>query len=208
MKLQLGCFHQGMAGWVNTDITPNLFIAKVPFAAGFLHALGVVNDQHYQWHQEGRFKGVRYLNVVKRFPFCADSFDAVYCCHMLEHLTPIQARHMFSEVARVLKPGGIFRVVVPDLERAVSLYDPSDPDRFLDAMYEHVGGSSKNSHKWMYTRASLKVFFERQGFVEVRDCPYRAGRLPDVEQIDSRPDHSIFMEGICPAKAGLGEDVS
>jgi predicted SAM-dependent methyltransferase len=117
---------------------------------------------------------------------------------MLEHLEPSQARHMFGEVLRVLKPGGVFRVVVPDLNRAVSLYDPQRPDAFLNAMYEHVGGSKKNSHKWMYTQASLIRFFEQTGFVGVQDCAYREGRLPDVEKIDSRPDGSIFVEGQRP----------
>jgi predicted SAM-dependent methyltransferase len=198
MKLQLGCFHQGLDGWVNTDITPNLFIARVPFAASLLHRLHIMNDQHYAWQKEGRFKGVRYLNVARRFPYRDHIFDAVFCCHMVEHLEPGQARHMFREVLRILKPGGVFRVVVPDLDWAVSLYDSRNPDHFLDAMYEHGGGSSKNNHKWMYTRDSLKHFFEQQGFLDVQDCVYREGRLPDVERIDSRPENSIFMEGIRP----------
>jgi predicted SAM-dependent methyltransferase len=198
MKLQLGCFHQGLDGWVNTDITPNLFIAKVPFAATILHRLGVVSDQHYAWHREGRFKGVRYMNATKRFPFKNGIFDGVYCCHLVEHLTPAQAEHLFKEVLRVLKPGGVFRVVVPDLESVVSLYDPAHPDRFLNAMYEHVGGSLKNSHKWMYTRESLEGLFVQKGFVGVQSCAYRQGRLPDVEKIDSRPEGSIFVEGQCP----------
>lgn len=202
MKLQLGCFHQGMDGWVNTDITPNLFIARVPFAASLLHRLHIMNDQHYAWHQEGRFKGVSYLNASKRFPFKNGTFDGVYCCHMIEHLTPAHAGHLFKEVLRVLKPGGIFRVVVPDLDRTVSLYDPQRPDAFLDAMYEHVGGI-KNMHKWMYTEPSLISFFEANGFVDVKRCAYREGQLPDVERIDSRPDGSLFIEGFCPEPVGV-----
>lgn len=207
MKLQLGCFHQGLDGWVNTDITPNLFIARVPFASTILYRLGVVNDQHYAWHREGRFKRVRYLNVTGKFPYRAGIFDAVFCCHMLEHLDPRQARNMFTEVLRVLKPGGVFRVVIPDLEWTVSLYDAENPDRFLNAMYEHVGGSAKNSHKWMYTKESLKRFFEEQGFVDIQNCAYREGSLPDVEKIDSRPENSIFMEGFRAKDSAGGQEL-
>lgn len=207
MKLQLGCFHQAADGWVNTDITPHLFIARVPFAATLLHRIHVVNDQHYAWHREGRFRNVRYLNAVKRFPFKDGSFDAVFCSHIVEHLDPNQARYMFGEVLRVLKPGGVFRVVVPGLEWAVSLYNPESPGIFLDAMYEHVGGSSKNSHKWMYTRASLQSFFEDQGFVDVKNCAYQEGRLPDVEKMDSRPENSIFVEGIRAKDSMKGKGV-
>lgn len=198
MKLQLGCFHQGITGWVNTDITPNLFIARIPLMATVLHRLRIMNDLHYTWHREGRFKGVKYLNVVKKFPYKDGVSEAVFCSHMLEHLDPNQAKRMFEEVFRILQPGGVFRVAVPDLEWAVTLYDADQPDRFLDAMYEHVGGSAKNSHKWMYTRQSLKRFFEEVGFINVENCAFQEGRIPDVGKLDSRPENSIFVEGIHP----------
>lgn len=196
MKLQLGCFHRGIDGWVNTDITPNLFIARIPFAAALLYRLHVMNDLHYEWHKESRFRNVRYLNVTKRFPYKDATVEAVFCSHIVEHLDPSQARHMFAEVLRVLKPGGVFRVVVPDLEWAISIYNSDEPEDFLNAMYEHSGGRAKNSHKWMYNGKSLKLFFEKNGFTDVCICDFKMGRLPDVEKLDSRPDNSIFVEGV------------
>lgn len=43
-------------------------------------------------------------------------FDVVYCCHALEHLYPHQVNLALREFRRVLKPGGIAIVMVPDLE--------------------------------------------------------------------------------------------
>lgn len=43
-------------------------------------------------------------------------YDMVYHSHVLEHLTPADAQRLIEECYRVLKPGGVLRVVVPDLE--------------------------------------------------------------------------------------------
>lgn len=43
-------------------------------------------------------------------------YDMVYHSHVLEHLTPANAQRLLEECYRVLKPGGVLRVVVPDLE--------------------------------------------------------------------------------------------
>lgn len=43
-------------------------------------------------------------------------FDAVYCCHALEHLYPHEVNRALMEFQRVLKPGGLVVVVVPDLQ--------------------------------------------------------------------------------------------
>lgn len=55
-------------------------------------------------------------------PFPADSFDVVYHSHLLEHLPPTTVPPFLTECHRVLKPGGIIRVVVPDLEQIARLY--------------------------------------------------------------------------------------
>jgi len=39
-------------------------------------------------------------------PFADESFDIVYCCDVLEHVSNLEA--VTAEIARVLKPGGIF----------------------------------------------------------------------------------------------------
>src|SRR4030065_882711 len=62
------------------------------------------------------------IDVKKTLPFKNDEFDMVYCSHLLEHLNQKEARLFLNECRRVLKKGGIMRVVVPDLEEIVQLY--------------------------------------------------------------------------------------
>src|SRR5690606_28178644 len=61
-------------------------------------------------------------DVRKGLPFPSSSFDVVYHSHLLEHLRRQEAAHFMRECFRVLKPGGIMRVVVPDLERICRSY--------------------------------------------------------------------------------------
>ena len=60
--------------------------------------------------------GVQRANLLAGFPFEDSFFDAVYSSHVLEHFTPSQALSLMTECYRVLKPNGILRTVVPDLE--------------------------------------------------------------------------------------------
>ncbi|MBD3264268.1 MAG: methyltransferase domain-containing protein [Candidatus Omnitrophica bacterium] len=56
-------------------------------------------------------------NLLKRLPFDSGSVDVVYHSHMLEHLYKDVAAKFLLETKRVLRAGGIHRIVVPDLEK-------------------------------------------------------------------------------------------
>jgi predicted SAM-dependent methyltransferase len=196
MKLHLGCFDQRKPGWYNTDITPHLFVSRIPFAATFLHAVGKMNAERLQQHRDGVFGQVHYLNVSKRFPWKDNSAEAVFSSHMIEHLHPSVAKHMLSESLRVLKPGGVCRIVAPSLRWALSMYCEKDPSRFLAAFFEHDHTNPKNRHMWMYTEQSLSSLMSEVGFTDVSVESFQKGRLPDLEQMDNRPENSIYVEGL------------
>lgn len=61
-------------------------------------------------------QGIKKINVKKRLPFLNDSIDAIYHSHLLEHLERQQAKKFLSECYRIIKPNGIMRVAVPDLQ--------------------------------------------------------------------------------------------
>ena len=61
-------------------------------------------------------------NLIHGIPFAGDSFNAVYHSHLLEHMSKSHGNEFMQECYRVLKPNGIIRVVVPDLERIARLY--------------------------------------------------------------------------------------
>jgi predicted SAM-dependent methyltransferase len=71
---------------------------------------------------ESKDPSVQIHNVTEGVPFSDSEFDVVYHSHVLEHLKPELGEELIVECFRVLKPGGILRIVVPDLERIAQLY--------------------------------------------------------------------------------------
>lgn len=92
---------------------------KLPFLN-----LGCGNHFHPAWTNadlHGR-PGVVQHDLRGALPFANGSFEAVYHSHVLEHLPHAEAPGFLRECARVLRPGGIIRVAVPDLETIARLY--------------------------------------------------------------------------------------
>jgi SAM-dependent methyltransferase len=61
-------------------------------------------------------------DLRKGIPFPDNSIDAVYHSHFLEHLDRRDAPRFLADVCRVLRPGGIHRIVVPDWEQICREY--------------------------------------------------------------------------------------
>jgi len=194
-SLHLGCFDHVLDGWHNTDVTPHLWIARVPGAAGLLYRLGLLSATRRAQHAAGLFRRVHYLNVARRFPFPDGTFSAAYCSHMLEHLTRDRAEACVREIHRVLKPGGVFRASVPDLDRFVAAYDPGDADAWMTMLLESDQVRDKNRHHWMYNERSLSALFRRAGFADPVRRGYREGACPGIAAFELRPD-SLFLEAV------------
>lgn len=56
------------------------------------------------------------FNLLNGIPFENNSFDVVYHSHVLEHFSKDEGKNFLLECSRVLKPGGVIRIAVPDLE--------------------------------------------------------------------------------------------
>ncbi len=96
-------------------------------------------------------------NIMDGLPFDDNHFVAVYHSHVLEHLPPDQGKRLIEDCFRVLQPGGVLRVVIPDLERIARVYlqmherawegDSESANRYawiklelLDQMVRHQSG--------------------------------------------------------------------
>lgn len=65
---------------------------------------------------------VKACDITKGLPYSDAEFDACYSSHLLEHLNKAEAEKLIKECFRILKPQGVIRVVVPDLENIVINY--------------------------------------------------------------------------------------
>jgi SAM-dependent methyltransferase len=197
IKLHLGAFDCARDGWLNTDVTPHIYIARIPGAAGLLRAIGKLDDKKYDMHRRGVFRQLTYVDLTKSLPLADETVAAVFSSHVFEHLFPDEIKRLVREIHRVLVPGGVCRVVVPDLEKVVAQYDSNAPERFLSAMFEaDTRDAVKNGHHWGFTGASLKKLFGECGFATTDVLSYREGRCPDIAVLDNRPDESVFFEAV------------
>jgi SAM-dependent methyltransferase len=201
--VNIGCGLSIAPGWINIDNSPNARLAKFQLLRWMLWKVGLLSDFHYKvaWPDSILIHDAR-----KKLPFAASSIDYVYTSHFLEHNSLDDARKIVSNVFRILKPGGVLRVVVPDLALGARQYldalqmNPSDSDaarEFLDWMQLGYPGV-RDPHLWMYDAPSLISILTDTGFVNVTVCDFKKGRVPDCDILDSRPNDSLHVEAEKP----------
>jgi len=87
--------------------------------------LGCGQHYHPNWVNVDFAKtgdGVIGHNLLKGIPFDENTFEVVYHSHVLEHFPKDKAALFINECYRVLKPGGIIRIAIPDLEQIIGHY--------------------------------------------------------------------------------------
>lgn len=100
------------------------------------------------------------------------TFDAVYCSHCLEHLATHEVDVALREFLRVLRPGGMAYVIVPNLEgivpdESVVYESPSGPITGRDMYYGHAALSAENpymAHKTGFVGVTIEAALRRAGF--------------------------------------------
>lgn len=139
------------------------------------------------------------LNVRRPLPLADESVDAVYHEHLIEHLPYEQALALIRECARILRPGGVLRVGVPDFGRYAASYvgdglflesaRPGRASRLLalaEVAYCHGHRSLWDSETLVaaLTAAGLPADERPFGASVIAPCP------------DHRPEESLYVEGV------------
>jgi predicted SAM-dependent methyltransferase len=121
--------------------------------------------------------GVVACDLTKGIPVADNSCDAIYHSHVLEHIRRADVPAFMRECLRVLKPGGIMRTVVPDLEQAASSY--------LDTLHAALDGdqSAAADHEWMVIELLDQLVRERGG-----------GSMLDYLSQDHLPNEAFIYE--------------
>jgi len=73
-----------------------------------------------------------YLNEKTVLPYNDNSIDYIYSSHFFEHINDETAINLLQESKRVLKKGGIIRIIVPDYELLQKKYCENNSDFFLN----------------------------------------------------------------------------
>ena len=101
-----------------------------------------------------------------------DSVDLIYSSHTIEYFDRTEVMDVLKEWYRVLKPGGVIRLAVPDFEALLKVYkEYGILDMILGPLYgrmEVKGASKTIFHKTVYDFASLENVLKECGFVEIK----------------------------------------
>ena len=108
------------------------------------------------------------LAQVPPFPFRDECFDEILMSHVVEHMTLVDGRALMKECHRILKPGGVVTVIVPDGKIVALAYLAGQIDNWKlndSLLYSYC---QESQHRWLYDRRTLTQIIADAGFVGLR----------------------------------------
>lgn len=127
-------------------------------------------------HVDGaKFPHVVFSDITKLDHFKTDFVHLIYASHVLEYFDREEVIPVLEEWVRVLKPGGILRLAVPDFRAMAALYIVGARGKRyeLDSLLGPIFGKmdmddEKIFHKTVYDFESLKTVLESVGLTNIR----------------------------------------
>lgn len=147
-------------------------------------------------------------DLRRRWPLPAGSAQYIFSEHVFEHFGyPDEIGHVMNECYRILKPGGVLRVIVPDAERYLRAYANNDKDFVRLIGGESVSGMSlvntmmreSGFHRYAYDFFELEQVLKRAGFDSVSRSSLKASRHPELnlDLDDGQRDLiSLYVEAV------------
>jgi predicted SAM-dependent methyltransferase len=148
-------------------------------------------------------------DIKAGLPLASDCIDYAVSVHALPELPYPELVPALRELRRVLKPGGVLRLVLPDLDLAIDAYRRGDSDYFkVDPdEVQSLGGKLIVQMLWygysrsLFTGDFAAELLEKAGFEQVRPCRYRqtASAFAEIVALDNREDESLYVEARKPS---------
>lgn len=202
IKVNLGSGPRAVNGWVNVDGALGARLHKNPV---FRALNGYFRITHSTWD-----KDIVLHDLRRPLPWPDGTVAFVYTSHTLEHLTREDGQRIISECHRVLAPGGVLRVVVPDLECQVRRYMERHipAERFVEELgvLYGVGKSGLKRliapivefpHQCMYDHSAMIRACEAAGFAAASRAPFESAipRIKDIE-LPERTENAVIVEAV------------
>jgi hypothetical protein len=143
-----------------------------------------------------------YLDATERWPLEDAAVSHVYADNVIEHIPLDAARRMLAEAYRCMTPGGVIRLVTPDLRGHVDLY-LAGRDALDDGVAQHYRGmgltvehpvdlvrvpiASFGHHTgYLYDFETLDAELQRAGFGSTTRCELGKSEHPELVGLDGR----------------------
>jgi predicted SAM-dependent methyltransferase len=151
-------------------------------------------------------------DLTKLENFCDESADEIYVCHVLEHFAHDEVPPLLKRWHAVLKPGGVIRISVPDLDRIVRIYAANWDHFQKDGHSPWIGliyGGQKDKydfHKTGFNQAWLRRLLTDAGFVDAQEyplTPHFCGAEVVDASLSSEPFGEMFSLNMMATKPTL-----
>lgn len=199
--VQYGCGLSAPEGWLNFDASPTLRLQKLP-------VIGYVFKKKVAFP-----KNVLYGDILSSLPGVSEnSCQGIYCSHVLEHLSLNDFRIALRNTYKLLKRGGMFRCVLPDLEASIVQYSQDVQTNPVEASINFLNSSmlgiksrprglkglavafwGNSHHLWMWDKYSLANELKKAGFVNVGQCQFNDSVNPMFRLVE---DESRFIGAV------------
>lgn len=214
MRINVGCGTTPTIGegWRNFDNSPSLKLARRPIRRTLLRCAGLLDQANLQYIEYCRANRVEFADC-RHLPLADGSVEVAYSCHMMEHLDRDAARAYLRESLRVLRPGGILRVAVPDLMFYSKRY-VADGDLEYFMYHVHLAlpparglrGKLRfllvgpRHHQWMYDGPHLCKLMSECGFESASALPPGETSIPNPGPLNlsERAPESLYVEARRP----------
>jgi SAM-dependent methyltransferase len=143
-------------------------------------------------------------DILQGLPLADKSVDYIVSHHALPEIGLPDVVRVLAELRRVLKPGGVLRLGLPDLDRGLKAYQEHDRDYFLipDEEASTIGGKFVTQLLWygwsrtLFTADFIGELLGKAGFEKIAGCSFQEtkSRFPGIVELDSRERESLFVE--------------
>jgi SAM-dependent methyltransferase len=224
LKVNIASGYLALPGWINYDNSIVAKIAQFPPILKLAIKFNLLPGEYLNYLG----KKIKIRDCRKKMPLINNSVDFIYTSHFLEHLQRYETFRVLKDSFRVLKSGGVIRIVVPDVKKLIKLYLTKDYSqlslganderiefRGADFLSLHFYPFENNKikspgilqriqenflkrHSWMYDFESMQNLLKKAGFINIAEKNAGESILTEVKQLDHHPEISLFIEAEKP----------
>ena len=145
-------------------------------------------------------------DIRNGLPLETGSIDYAVGIHALPEVPYPELVPVLSELRRVLKPDGVLRLSLPDLDKGIAAYQRKDRDYFLipDEEVKSIGAKLIVQLIWygysrtLFTFDFIHEILLKAGFGRVNPCGYRETKssYSGIVELANREAESLFVEAV------------